>query len=133
MPQRTCTKTPPDVARPHKSITIPLAMEQYNAIVDACHAYRKGLDDMIMQHPALFPKAISAGDRFHDDRGSATLAGVCMRRMRLHVPTTDGTKHACAQRSHAFQCWHDRCRRKSLVPAPLCCSMFGLARCVWEK
>jgi hypothetical protein len=36
-------------------------MEKYREIVDDCCAYRKWVDEMIVEHPELFPKTIGAG------------------------------------------------------------------------
>jgi hypothetical protein len=83
MPQRNCTKKKTQVTRPQKRITLPIEKERYSEIVDDCKAYRKWLDGMIVKHPELFPKNISDGYVLHDDRSSAKLEDVRLRRIRL--------------------------------------------------
>jgi hypothetical protein len=83
MPQRECTKTKTKVARPQKRITLPIDQEKYNEIVDNCQSYREWLDEMITKHPELFPKNIGDGYVLHDDRSSAKLEGMRLRRICL--------------------------------------------------
>jgi len=90
MPQRECTKTKTQVARPQKRITLPTEEECYNEIVDDCQAYRKWLDGMIAKHPELFPKSIGDGYVLHDDRSSAKLEGVRLRRIGLKARDAEG-------------------------------------------
>jgi hypothetical protein len=90
MPQRQCTKTKAKVARPQKRITLPIEKERYNEIVDDCRAYRKWLDGMIAKYPELFPENISAGYVLHDDRSSAKLEDVRLRRICLKAPDSEG-------------------------------------------
>jgi hypothetical protein len=92
MPQRECTKTQTQVARPQKRITLPIESAKYSEIVDDCQAYRKWLDEMISTHPELFPKDISAGYTLHDDRASGKLEGVRLRRICLKMRDTEGKK-----------------------------------------
>jgi hypothetical protein len=92
MPQRECTKTKTKVARAQKRITLPIEIERYHEIVDDCQAYRKWLDEMIAKHPELFPKNISDGYILHDDRSSAKLKGVRLRRICLKARDADGKK-----------------------------------------
>ena len=66
MPQRNCTKTKAEVVSSNKRITLPLSMEQYQEIAGDCRAYRKWLDEMIVQYPELFPKDIVGGYALHD-------------------------------------------------------------------
>lgn len=90
MPQRNCTKDQPEVTRPHKRITLPIEMERYNEIVDDCQAYRKWLDGMISKYPELFPENISDGYLLHDERSSAKLEKVRLRRICLKERDTEG-------------------------------------------
>jgi len=69
-------------------------MEKYRAIVGDRHAYRDWLDEMIGQHPELFPPAISSGYTFHDERSSSKLADVCLRRICLKARDSEGNKQA---------------------------------------
>lgn len=92
MPQRKCTKTKANVTSPLKRITLPIAMEQYRAIVDDRHAYREWLNEMIAQHPELFPQAIASGYTLHDDRSSSKMAEVCLRRICLKARDAEGKK-----------------------------------------
>jgi len=94
MPQRKCTKTRLNITSPVKRITLPIEMQTYNAIVDDCRAYRKWVDEMIVKHPELFPKAITAGYSLHDGRASVKLEGVRLRRICLKTRDSEGKKQA---------------------------------------
>jgi len=90
MPHRNCTKTKADVVISNKRITLPLPMEQYQEIVGDCRAYRKWVDEMIAQHPELFPKEIVGGYTLHDERSSEKMEGVRLRRISLKVCDSAG-------------------------------------------
>lgn len=90
MPQRNCTKTKADVVISHKRITLPLSMEQYQEIVGDYRAYRKWVDEMIVQYPELFPKEIVGGYSLHDERTSEKMEGVRLRRICLKVRDSQG-------------------------------------------
>jgi hypothetical protein len=60
--------------------------------VDDCQAYRKWLDEMIVSHPELFPENISEGYTLHDDRGSAKLENVRLRRICLRAQDAEGKR-----------------------------------------
>ena len=90
MPQRQCTKTKMKVARPQKRITLPIERERYSEIVDDCQAYRKWLDEMIAKYPELFPADIREGYILCDERSSAKLEGVRLRRICLKVREPEG-------------------------------------------
>lgn len=92
MPQRKCTKTKAEVTRPQKRITLPIEKERYNKIVDDCQSYRNWLDEMIVKHPELFPKNISAGYSLHDNRSSAKMEGIRLRRISLKAHDVEGKK-----------------------------------------
>ena len=83
MPQRECTKTQTEIARPQKRITLPIEVKKYNAIVDDIQAYRTWLDEMIAKYPELFPKSVSEGYNLHDERTSGKLESVRLRRICL--------------------------------------------------
>ncbi len=92
MPQRKCTKTKTVIASPIKRITLPIAMEKYREIVADCCAYRKWVDEMIVEHPELFPKTIGAGYSLHDERTSRKLEDVRLRRICLTAHDREGKK-----------------------------------------
>ena len=92
MPQRECTKTKVKITRPQKRITLPIEMEKYQEIVDDRHAYREWINEMIDQHPELFPAAIQAGYVLHDERGSDKLEGIRLRRICLKTRDIEGKK-----------------------------------------
>ena len=90
MPQRQCTKTKSNVTRPQKRIVLPIAMERYREIVDDHCAYRNWVDQMIVEHPELFPKRIGDGYTLHDERASGKLADVRLRRICLKARDSAG-------------------------------------------
>ena len=92
MPQRKCTKTKAIIASPVKRITLPITMEKYREIEDDGDTYRKWVDEMIVEHPELFPKAIGAGYTLHDDRVSGKLEDVRLRRICLKARDLEGKK-----------------------------------------
>ena len=92
MPQRQCTKEKAILASPVKRITLPMSMEKYREIVDDCGLYRNWVDQMIVEHPELFPKAIGFGYTLHDDRTSGKLEDVRLRRISLKVLDEAGKK-----------------------------------------
>jgi hypothetical protein len=65
-------------------------MEEYQEIVGDHRAYRKWVDEMIAEHPELFPKAIVGGYTLHDGRSSEKMEGVRLRRIRLKVHDSAG-------------------------------------------
>ena len=92
MPQRQCTKEKAILTSPVKRITLPMSMEKYREIVDDCGLYRNWVDQMIVEHPELFPKAIGFGYTLHDDRTSGKLEDVRLRRISLKVLDEAGKK-----------------------------------------
>lgn len=92
MPQRKCTKTKAIIASPIKRITLSITMEKYRETVDDCQAYRKWVDEMIDEHPELFPKTIGAGYSLHDERTSGKLGDVRLRRICLKARDPEGKK-----------------------------------------
>ena len=92
MPQRTCTKTKAKIASPHKRITLPIPMEKYREIINDCRAYRAWVDEMVVQHPELFPTEIAEGYTLHDQRTSEKLAGLRLRRICLKSRNPEGQK-----------------------------------------
>jgi hypothetical protein len=66
-----------------KTICLPLSPEKdYNSLVEDTVSYRQYLDQMIQEHPELFPSDISEGYRFHGFVESGKL-GVRTRRILL--------------------------------------------------
>lgn len=92
MPQRKCTKTKADITNPCKRITLPISMETYREIIGNGRAYREWIDEMIVQHPELFPVAIKNGYTLHDERGSDKLEGFRLRRICLKTRDEEGKK-----------------------------------------
>jgi hypothetical protein len=90
MPQRECTKTKAKVTRSCKRITLPIGLETYNEIIGNRCAYRGWVDEMIVQHPELFPEAISEGYTLHDERGSEKMENLRLRRIRLKARDGEG-------------------------------------------
>jgi len=92
MPQRECTKTKAKVTSPCKRITLPIEMETYHKIVGNVKDYRQWVDEMVAQHPELFPTAIKAGYILHDERGSEKLDNMRLRRICLKTRDAEGKK-----------------------------------------
>lgn len=90
MPQRKCTKTISNVARAQKRITLPIELGKYNEIVNDYVAYRKWVDEMIVEYPELFPKSIVDGYTLHDGRSSMKLEKVRLRRICLKTEDENG-------------------------------------------
>jgi hypothetical protein len=67
-------------------------MEKYREIVGDCSDYRKWIDQMIVEHAELFPKAIGLGYTLHDDRVSSKLDNVRLRRICLKASDGEGKK-----------------------------------------
>jgi hypothetical protein len=83
VPQRECTKA--KVTSRCKRITLPIEMETYHKIVGNVKKYRQWVDEMVDQHPELFPTEIKAGYILHDERGSEKLDNVRLRRFCLKM------------------------------------------------
>ena len=66
MPQRKCTKTNAFVTSQDKRIVLPIAMEHYLEIIDDAKGFRAWVDNIISQHPELFPAGIAQGYVLHD-------------------------------------------------------------------
>jgi len=92
MPQRQCTKEKAIITSPIKRITLPITIEKYREIVDECGMFRKWIDQMVVEHPELFPKAIGFGYSLHDDRTSGKLKDVRLRRICLKALDDAGKK-----------------------------------------
>ena len=71
---------------------MPITLEKYNEIIGSWHTYREWVDEMIVQHPELFPEAIRDGYTLHDERGSDKLAGIRLRRICLKARDGQGKK-----------------------------------------
>ena len=92
MPPRQCTKTKAEVTSPCKRIILPITMEKYGEIIGDFHAYREWMDEMIVQHPELFPEAVRDGYTLHDERGSAKMEAIRLRRICLKRRDMEGKK-----------------------------------------
>jgi hypothetical protein len=93
MPLRNCNRTKEKVAKPTKVIRLPIELEEYQSLVADRKAYRKWVDAMIFQYPALFPKAIKNGYVLHDQRTSVKLPDIQMRRIKLKERDQEGKEH----------------------------------------
>jgi hypothetical protein len=90
MPQRKCTKTKTEIAKPCKRISLPIEMETYCTLVADRAAFRHWVDEMIGTYPALFPAAIGLGYTLHDQRASEKLPAVMRRRIKLKALDAEG-------------------------------------------
>ncbi len=101
-PQRTrsCRRDQPTVtntqSRGARQICLPLDRETYLRIWDDPQAVRLLVEDLLKQHPVLFPKAMTEGFTLCGKLPqSKKLAGVCLRRVR--VTQTDEDGHSTTQ------------------------------------
>ena len=93
MPQRQCTKTKTEVAKPSKRIRLPFKREEYDEIIDDKKRYREALDSFIEQRPELFPPEIEHGYQLYGlTRQSAKMPDVRLRRICLTVPDEQGRR-----------------------------------------
>lgn len=77
------------LANKSKQICIYIEEEEYNHILGDAKAFRMYLDDIIAQHPELFPVMIHQGYTFHDILPeSKKMPGIRLRRIK--VKTKDG-------------------------------------------
>ena len=92
-------------------------MEKYREIVADCCDYRKWVDQMIVEYPELFPKAIGLGYSLHDDRVSDKLEDVRLRRICLKACDHEGKKQVFTtsiSATHAgFECDYEIALRLS--------------------
>lgn len=72
------------MARRCSTICLPIAKDDYNALVGDPARFRTWIDQCFRVWPELFPKAFQNGYRLKDDRTSAR-TGVRLRRLRLKV------------------------------------------------
>ncbi len=82
MPQRKCTRTKEKV-RPSKRIVLPIEMKKYQEIVQQRDTFRMYVDEMITNHPELFPVEIKHGYRLHDMRTSVKMPEIYLRRIKV--------------------------------------------------
>ena len=101
-PQRTrsCRRDQPTAttsqSRGSRQICLPLDRETYHRIWDDARAVRLLVEDLVIQHPELFPKSMTQGFTLCGKLPpSRKLAGVCLRRVRLNE--TDEAGHATTQ------------------------------------
>jgi hypothetical protein len=84
--QRKCTKTKTTQTSANKRIVIPIEPQDYEQIVRDTTAFRRYVDDMIKQHPELFPNDIDQGYRLYGMHpASKKMPEMAMRRIRLHA------------------------------------------------
>ena len=84
--QRECTKTKTTQTRANKRIIVPIEREDYEQIVNDTTAFRQYVDNMIEQHPELFPANSQQGYRLHGMHpASKKMPEVRMRRIRFHA------------------------------------------------
>jgi hypothetical protein len=87
MPQRQCSLSKTETARPSKRICLPLSREEHDKMLETAEQFREILDEFIERCPELFPPDIKQGYELHDlTRPSVKLSGVRLRRIRLKVP-----------------------------------------------
>jgi hypothetical protein len=101
-PQRTrsCRRDQPTAttsqSRGSRQICLPLDRETYHRIWDDARAVRLLVEDLVIQHPELFPKSMTQGFTLCGKLPpSQKLAGVCLRRVR--VTQTDEVGQATTQ------------------------------------
>src|SRR4051794_29546769 len=89
-PQRTrsCRRDQPAAttsqSRGSRQICLPLDRETYDRIWDDPHAVRLRVEQLLIQHPELFPKAMTRGFTLCGKLPrSQKLAGICLRRVRV--------------------------------------------------
>jgi hypothetical protein len=83
MPQRKCSKEISRKTKVNKRVVIPLAKEEYVSLVDDAVAFRQVVDEMIALHPELFPPEAAQGYYLHDQRQSAKMPEVRLRRIKM--------------------------------------------------
>ena len=59
MTQRKYNKSKKKTTKRSKRIILPLALENYQRILDNKKAFREQIDEMIAKHPELFPEDIN--------------------------------------------------------------------------
>jgi hypothetical protein len=101
-PQRTrsCRRDQPTATIPQsrgsRQICLPLDRETYHRIWDDAQAVRTLVEDLVIRHPELVPKAMTRGFTLCGKLPpSQKLAGVCLRRVRVTATDEDG--HATTQ------------------------------------
>src|SRR5216683_2145947 len=81
---RKCSKRKVIQARQARRIVIPIGQEEYECLMGDTNAFRVYLDQLIEQHPELFPAEIKHGYRWHGlYPRSKKMPDVRMRRIRL--------------------------------------------------
>jgi hypothetical protein len=83
MPERKCNKEISRKTRANKRIVIPLSLDKYVSIVNDTVAFRQVVDEMIRVHPELFPAEASQGYYLHDQRQSAKMDEIALRRIKM--------------------------------------------------
>ncbi|MGZ3432901.1 MAG: hypothetical protein ACXVA7_14025 [Isosphaeraceae bacterium] len=93
---RSCRRDQPTAtisqSRGSRQICLPLDREAYHRIWDDARAVRRVVEDLLSQHPELFPTAMTRGFTLCGKLPpSQKLAGICLRRVR--VTQTDEVGH----------------------------------------
>jgi hypothetical protein len=82
--QRKCNKRTDSQTRASSQIVIPIREDEYAKIIDNPTAYRAYLDQMIDNHPELFPPTIGHGYRWYGMHpASKKMPTLRRRRLRL--------------------------------------------------
>ena len=82
--QRKCSKRKVIQARQSRRIVIPIGQEDYERLMRDTNAFRSYLDQIIEQHPELFPAEIKQGYRWYGlYPRSKKMPEVRLRRIRL--------------------------------------------------
>ena len=88
--QRKCSKSEVVQARQSKRIVFPIGKEEYERLIGDTDAFRAYLNQLIEQHPELFPAEIKQGYRWYGlYPRSKKMPEVRMRRIRLKSSETD--------------------------------------------
>ena len=92
---RSCRRNQPTTttsqSRGAQQICLPLDRETYLQIWDDAQAVRTLVEDLVIQHPELFPKAMTRGFTLCGKLPpSKKLAGVCLRRVRVTETNENG-------------------------------------------
>ena len=90
MTQRNCDRTVRDVSQANKRITLPIDLAGYQKLVADPKAFRAWVDTNIVLYPELFPANIAEGYTLHDQRDSAKMPDVTLRRIKLKALDAQG-------------------------------------------
>jgi hypothetical protein len=91
--QRNChvQRTSIDTVRGAKRICIPIDRDKYEAVIGDKKYFRQLVDEMIAQHPEIFPAEIGQGYKLHGLLPVAKkMPEVCLRRIQLNLKDDQG-------------------------------------------